>query len=190
VGEATEFRVRVDAEGADVEEIAEVTRQLRRALLELDGDVLEVSGISSRRQDQLIKVWLDRHAGRRGWGHRRAQRSSSSSCVAGRPAARARTPWPAAADPSSWSDPRPGASVCRTVPASGQGRRLRCGLRPPSDLQLSTYHRIINGGRPALLASPGRSTPVRSRSTAGVLAEDGYTFVCHFTTASTRICAG
>jgi hypothetical protein len=26
--------------------------------------VLEVSGVSSRRQDELIKVWLDRHAGR------------------------------------------------------------------------------------------------------------------------------
>jgi len=126
VGEKIGVRVRVDAEGADVEEIAELTRQLRRALLELDvdaaepvpggqappdtkagealalgglmvslastpgllasvvdatqswvagrgprsvkleldGDVLEVSGISSRQQDQLIKVWLDRHAGR------------------------------------------------------------------------------------------------------------------------------
>lgn len=36
----------------------------RSVKLELDGDVLEVSGISSRRQDQLIKLWLDRHAGR------------------------------------------------------------------------------------------------------------------------------
>ena len=124
MGEKTALRVRIDAEDADVEEIAELTRQLRRALLELDvdavqpmpageappdakagdalglgglivslinasgllasvvdaiqswmvgrgprsvrleldGDVLEVSGISSRRQDQLIKVWLDRHA--------------------------------------------------------------------------------------------------------------------------------
>jgi hypothetical protein len=126
MGENTELRVRVDAEGADVEEVAELTWQLRRALLELDADtvepvpggqappdtkavealalgglvvslvnasgllasvvdaiqswvvgrgprsvrleldsdVLEVNGISSRRQDQLIKVWLDRHAGR------------------------------------------------------------------------------------------------------------------------------
>ena len=126
MGEKTELRVQVDAEDADAEEIAELTQQLRRALLELDvdavepmpegnappgtkagealalgallvslvnasgllaavvdaiqsrvagrgprsvrleldGDVLEVSGISSRRQDQLIKVWLDRHAGR------------------------------------------------------------------------------------------------------------------------------
>lgn len=126
MGERTELRVRVDAEDADTEEIAELTKQLRRTLLELDvdavdpipegeappgtkavdalalgglmvslvnasgllasvvdaiqswvvgrgprnvrleldGDVLEVSGISSRRQDQLIKVWLDRHAGR------------------------------------------------------------------------------------------------------------------------------
>jgi hypothetical protein len=126
VGETTELRVQVDAEGADLEEIAELTRQLRRTLLELDvdavepmpkgkappdtkavealalggllvslvnasgvlgsvveaiqswvvgrgprsvrleldGDVLEVSGVSSRRQDELIKVWLDRHAGR------------------------------------------------------------------------------------------------------------------------------
>jgi hypothetical protein len=126
VGEKTALRVRVDAEGADVEETAELTRQLRRALLELDvdaaepmpagqappetkavealalgglvvslvnasgvlasvveaiqswvagrgprsvrleldGDELEVNGISSRRQDQLIKMWLDRHAGR------------------------------------------------------------------------------------------------------------------------------
>jgi anthranilate phosphoribosyltransferase len=122
----TELRVQVDAQGAEPEEIVELTRHLRRELLELDvdtaepaagveappgtravdaialgglivsltnasgllasvvnaiqswvsghgprsvkleldGDVLEVSGISSRRQDQLIKVWLDRHAGR------------------------------------------------------------------------------------------------------------------------------
>ena len=126
MGDKTALRVRIDAEDADVEEIAGLTRQLRRALLELDvdavqpmpageappnakagealalgglivslvnasgllasvvdaiqswmvgrgprsvrleldGDVLEVSGISSRRQDQLIKVWLDRHVGR------------------------------------------------------------------------------------------------------------------------------
>jgi len=126
MGGKTALRVRIDAGGADVEEIAELTRQLRRALLELDddavepipegkappdtkaadalapggllvslvnassllasvvdaiqswvvgraprrprleldGDVLEVSGISSRRQDRLITVWLDRHAGR------------------------------------------------------------------------------------------------------------------------------
>src|SRR5215204_4342611 len=35
--------------------------------------------------------------------------------------------------------------------ASGQGQPLGCGLRPPSDLRLSTQHRIINGGRPHLL---------------------------------------
>jgi hypothetical protein len=126
VGGTTELRVRADAEGGDVEEVAELTRQLRRTLLELDvdavepvpagkappeakavealalggllvslvnasgllasvveaiqswvvgrgprggrleldGDVLEVSGVSSRRQDELIKVWLERHAGR------------------------------------------------------------------------------------------------------------------------------
>jgi hypothetical protein len=126
VGENTALSVWIDADEADVEEIDELTRQLRRALLELDivaaepapagqappdakavealalgglivslvnasgllasvvdaiqswvagrgprsvrleldGDVLEVSGISSRRQDQLIDVWLDRHAGR------------------------------------------------------------------------------------------------------------------------------
>jgi hypothetical protein len=126
VGEQTQLRVRVAAEDAEVEEVAELTRQLRRALmeldvdavepvpagpappdskaaealavagllvslvnasgmlgsvveaiqswltgrgprsvrLELDGDVLEVSGVSSRRQDELIRVWLDRHAGR------------------------------------------------------------------------------------------------------------------------------
>jgi hypothetical protein len=126
VGETTQLRVQVDAEDSDAEETAELTRQLRRTLLELDvdavapmsegnappdakagealalgglivslvntpgllasvvdvtqswvagrgprsvrleldGDVLEVSGISSRRQDQLIKVWLDRHASR------------------------------------------------------------------------------------------------------------------------------
>jgi hypothetical protein len=126
VGDKTELRVRVDAGGADAEEIAELTRQLRRTLLELDvdavepmpggeappdakagealalgglmvslvnasgllgsvvdatqswiagrgprsvrleldGDALEVSGISSRRQDELIKVWPDRQAGR------------------------------------------------------------------------------------------------------------------------------
>ena len=126
MGGKTELRVRVDAEGGEVEEVAELTRQLRRTLLELDvdaaepvpegkappdtkavdalavggllvslvnasgllasvveaiqswmvgrgprsvrleldGDVLEVSGVSSRRQDELIEVWLERHAGR------------------------------------------------------------------------------------------------------------------------------
>jgi hypothetical protein len=126
VGEQTELRVHVDAEGAEADELAELTGQLRRTLLELDvdtvepvpagqappdakavealalggllvslanasgllgsvveaiqswlvgrgprrvrleldGDVLEVSGVSSRRQDELVKVWLDRHAGR------------------------------------------------------------------------------------------------------------------------------
>ncbi len=74
MGETTELRVRVDAEDADAEEIAELTGQLRRALRELDVDAVApmpegqappvVSGISSRRQDQLIKVWLNRHAGR------------------------------------------------------------------------------------------------------------------------------
>jgi hypothetical protein len=125
VGDQTELRVQVDAEGAEAEEVVELTRQIRRALLELDvdaaepvpegkappdskavdalalggllvslvnasgvlasvveaiqswvvgrgprsvrleldGDVLEVSGVSSRRQDELIKVWLDRHGG-------------------------------------------------------------------------------------------------------------------------------
>jgi hypothetical protein len=123
VGDQTELRVQVDAEGAEAEGGAELTRQIRRALveldvdtavpegkappdskavdalalggllvslvnasgvlasvveaiqswvvgrgprsvrLELDGDVLEVSGVSSRRQDELIKVWLDRHGG-------------------------------------------------------------------------------------------------------------------------------
>ena len=125
MGEQTELRVQVDAEGAEAEEVAELTRQLRRALLELDVDAVgpvpegkappdgravdelalggllvspvnasrvlasvveaiqsgvvgrgprsvrleldgdvEVSGVSSRRQDELVKVWLDRHAGR------------------------------------------------------------------------------------------------------------------------------
>ena len=126
MGGRTELQVQVDAEGAEVEELAELTGQLRRTLLELDvdavepvptgqappdtkavealalggllvslvnasgllssvvetiqswvvgrgprsvrleldGDVLEISGVSSRRQDELIKVWLDRHAGR------------------------------------------------------------------------------------------------------------------------------
>jgi hypothetical protein len=41
-----------------------VGRGSRSVRLELDGDVLEVSGVSSRRQDELIGVWLDRHAGR------------------------------------------------------------------------------------------------------------------------------
>jgi hypothetical protein len=125
MADRTQLRVQVDAERADAEELAELTGQLRRALLELDvdaaepapggpappgakaaealalgalvvslvnasgvlasvveavqswavgrgprtvkleldGDVLELSGISSRRQDQLIQTWLDRHAG-------------------------------------------------------------------------------------------------------------------------------
>ena len=82
-----------------------------------------------------------------GWPGRRAQRSSSSSCGADRPAAPARTPWRAAWAPPWETGPRPGLSPRRTTPATGQGQPLGCGQRPPSDLRLSTQHRIINSGR-------------------------------------------
>ena len=35
----------------------------RSAYLQIDGDVLHVTGISSAEQDRLIKDWLTRHAG-------------------------------------------------------------------------------------------------------------------------------
>lgn len=39
-----------------------VARQGSRSVkLELDGDVLEVTGISSREQSELIQNWIDRH---------------------------------------------------------------------------------------------------------------------------------
>jgi hypothetical protein len=106
---------------------------------------------------------------RRAWGRRRARRSSSSSCVAGRPAAHARTPWRAVADPPDRTGPRRGPAARPTLPAIGQAPQLRCRLQPPSDLRLSSQHRIINGGRPGLLAASDRPRPVRSRSTAAVL---------------------
>jgi hypothetical protein len=37
-------------------------RRGRSVKLEMDGDVLELSGISSKQQDQLIDAWLSRHA--------------------------------------------------------------------------------------------------------------------------------
>lgn len=35
----------------------------RSVRLELDGDALEVAGVSSREQRALIQVWIDRHGG-------------------------------------------------------------------------------------------------------------------------------
>lgn len=35
----------------------------RSVKLQMDGDVLEVTGISSRQQEQLVNTWLARHAG-------------------------------------------------------------------------------------------------------------------------------
>lgn len=37
-------------------------RRDRSVRLELDGDVLELTGISSRQQDELIDIWVTRHA--------------------------------------------------------------------------------------------------------------------------------
>jgi hypothetical protein len=50
------------------------------------------------------------------------------------------------------TDPRPSRAARPAPPAIAWG--LRCGPRPPSDLRLSLQHRIINGGRPGLPASP------------------------------------
>ena len=66
------------------------------------------------------------------------------------------TPWLAAEGPPDQSGPRPGPAARPTAPASGQGQRLGCGLRPPSDVW-SSQHQIINGGRPYLLV--GRVAP-------------------------------
>jgi hypothetical protein len=89
-----------------------------------------------------------------GWRPRHARRSSSSSCVAGPKAAHARTPRRGGAVPPAGTGPRPGPAAPPALPASGQGLRLRCGRRPPSDLRLCAQHRIINGGRPALPTRP------------------------------------
>jgi hypothetical protein len=67
-------------------------------------------------------------------------------------------PGSAGAGQPGQSAQRPGPTASSTPPASGQDRsRLRCGPRPPSDLRLSTYHRIINGGRPAVHSRSGRT---------------------------------
>jgi hypothetical protein len=58
--------------------------------------------------------------------------------------------------------PQPDPAARRTAPASGQGRRLGCGRRPPSDLRLSSQHRIITGGR---LVCPPRRDRLTSRVT-------------------------
>jgi hypothetical protein len=89
-----------------------------------------------------------------GWYRLRARRSSSSSCAAGRPAARTPTPWPAGVAPPGQTGPRPDPATPPALPAIGQGQPPGCALRPPSDLWLSSQHRIINGGRPELLTGP------------------------------------
>jgi hypothetical protein len=68
VGEKTELRVRVDAEGADVEEVAELTRrQLRRALLELDVDAAEpVPGGQAPPDTKAVEALPDDHPAREG----------------------------------------------------------------------------------------------------------------------------
>jgi hypothetical protein len=40
--------------------------QQRSIRIELDGDILELSGLSSRRQQQLADEWLQRHLSRQG----------------------------------------------------------------------------------------------------------------------------
>jgi hypothetical protein len=101
-----------------------------------------------------------RPSGRAG---RRARRSSSSSFWAGRQAARARTRERAVGVPPGRTGRRPGPAAPPVPPASGQG--LGCGRRPPCDLRLSTYHRIITGGRPHLPAGPGPEPPQTSKIT-------------------------
>jgi hypothetical protein len=63
-------------------------------------------------------------------------------------AGRARAPWPAAGDPPGRSGLRPGPATRQMTPATGQDRRRRCGLRPPSSG--ASQHRMINAGRPHL----------------------------------------
>jgi hypothetical protein len=113
--------------------------------------------------------WAARALPRTGAGSRCRSAGSARTvvgvgCVREGPAGRARTPWPAAAAPPERTDLRPDSSTRRIAAASGRGRRLRCGLRPPSDLWLSSQHQMINGGRPGLPAGPGRTPPGRSRS--------------------------
>jgi hypothetical protein len=98
-------------------------------------------------------------ASHRGWHARRARPASSSACAAGPKAAPARTPGPADVAPPAETGPRPGPATPPALPANGRRLRLRCGLRPPSDLRLSTQRRIINGGRPALLTGPAPEQP-------------------------------
>ncbi len=40
-----------------------VSTQQRSVVLEIDGDRLEVTGISSKEQEKLIQVWLNKHSG-------------------------------------------------------------------------------------------------------------------------------
>jgi hypothetical protein len=37
-------------------------QQNRTARLELDGDTIELTGVSSRDQERLVELWVDRHA--------------------------------------------------------------------------------------------------------------------------------
>jgi hypothetical protein len=38
------------------------TQRDRTAKLELDGDTIELTGVSSRDQERLVELWIDRHA--------------------------------------------------------------------------------------------------------------------------------
>ena len=82
---------------------------------------------------------------------------------AGPPAARARTPLPAAASPPAETGPLSGPSGHRTSPASGQG--LRYGLRPPQDHQEPAQPAMIRRW-PSCVQ---HRHAARSRTTAGVL---------------------
>src|SRR5215218_8193164 len=56
----------------------------------------------------------------------------------------------------------PSSQYWRCTPTvAAHGQPLRCGQRPPSDLRLSTQHRIINGGRLVRLPVP---TPDQERN--------------------------
>src|SRR5512132_2870034 len=65
--------------------------------------------------------------------------------------------------------PGPHSSSSNSCQQAGSISSTR-SLRPPPDLWLSTYHRIINGGR---TASPQPQT-ARSRTTAGGLAQQSW----------------
>jgi hypothetical protein len=54
----------LDIERADPATAGQAPPGRRSVKLEIDGDVLEVTGITRRDQRELIQAWIDRHADR------------------------------------------------------------------------------------------------------------------------------